>query len=171
MVTCQEGIEVKEWHEGHCPQCPSQACHQNEDFVCGSNNVTYRNECILKKIACEQKLDIVVRGRGECPSPSSNEDDKKVSKQGEQDMTGDDKCKIACPRHLSPVCGSNGQTYGNECTLKVAHCEDNSIIKVRSGRCDDEPEVKMELSDQEQPKGMSCQLVCPLFKMRISFSA
>ncbi|KAM7326434.1 hypothetical protein ACRRTK_014912 [Alexandromys fortis] len=36
----------------------------------------------------------------------------------------------ACPRILSPVCGSDLNTYGNECTLCVKIREDGNPIKI-----------------------------------------
>ncbi|KAJ6637536.1 Four-domain proteases inhibitor [Pseudolycoriella hygida] len=40
---------------------------------------------------------------------------------------GREDCKIACPLDLSPVCGSDGKTYPNACTLEAESCHNDSI--------------------------------------------
>ncbi|XP_078100555.1 putative pancreatic secretory proteinase inhibitor isoform X1 [Sander vitreus] len=42
----------------------------------------------------------------------------------------------ACPLNFSPVCGSDGNTYANECSLCVHRLEKNAdILIVRDGPC------------------------------------
>lgn len=86
--------------------------------VCGSDGITYSNDCHLK-CAQKQKVDLKPRHDGEC-----NEDEE-IEKS------------CICPMDYSPLCGSDGQTYGNECSF---NCEKLSakipLEIVHVGECD-----------------------------------
>jgi len=44
-----------------------------------------------------------------------------------------------CPRHLFPVCASNGITYGNKCAFKCAKDNmDPELIITKNGRCNED---------------------------------
>merc|ERR1712110_440794 len=47
------------------------------------------------------------------------------------------ECPLLCPRDRRPVCGSDGETYSNECLLKQASCRGRfgKIKKIHSGPC------------------------------------
>ena len=50
--------------------------------------------------------------------------------------TNSDKCLRACPKSYEPVCGSDGITYANECTFKIAQCKAEKKLTIKAqGRC------------------------------------
>ncbi|XP_030277760.1 agrin isoform X4 [Sparus aurata] len=60
-ATC---IEVND--QAHC-ECPSPDCDEkNKTKVCGSDGVTYADQCQLRTIACRQDKDITVQHFGQC---------------------------------------------------------------------------------------------------------
>ncbi|XP_069940060.1 four-domain proteases inhibitor-like [Cherax quadricarinatus] len=46
-------------------------------------------------------------------------------------------CDYYCPHVYSPVCGSDGNTYGNSCELSIAACRNPwiNLKEVHSGPC------------------------------------
>ncbi|XP_066948313.1 four-domain proteases inhibitor-like isoform X2 [Macrobrachium rosenbergii] len=116
-VAACEDPSITKVSDGECrkPDCP-QFCPANYAPVCGSNGQTYGNDCELGVAACEDPT-ITKVSDGEC--------------QGAVEP----RCPQICPFIYDPVCGSNGQSYGNDCELGVAACEDPTITKVSNGEC------------------------------------
>ncbi|ETV75921.1 hypothetical protein H257_09882 [Aphanomyces astaci] len=91
------------------------ACIEYYHPVCGSNNQTYANSCLLKVDACAAKQNITVASIGECPV----------------ELT----CDTVCTKEVAPQCGSNNVTYGNQCLLDVATCKDPLVRWSGDGEC------------------------------------
>lgn len=100
------------------------ACLDVYDPVCGSDGQTYSNSCELKIMRC---LDpsITQVSEGECGATSTG-----TSSSGSVNCAA-----ISCLDTYDPVCGSDGETYSNQCNLGVASCFDESITLSSEGEC------------------------------------
>uniref|UniRef100_A0A8C5SY80 Agrin n=1 Tax=Laticauda laticaudata TaxID=8630 RepID=A0A8C5SY80_LATLA len=130
-----------------CPPCEQQPLSR----VCGSNGVTYSNECELRLVACQQKEELEVEKRGPCEDECGSGDGsgsgdaiecerdncRKYGGSWDEDME-DDRC--VCDYTCGTVCGSDGVAYANECELKKSRCEKHQDIYVASqGPCQGVP--------------------------------
>ncbi|KAJ2945672.1 hypothetical protein O0L34_g507 [Tuta absoluta] len=104
------GLEIREY--GECSReeltPPSCTCPYKYLPVCGSDGETYPNNCYLN-CARFSNPNLIVKYYGEC-------------QQAMRTVRNTFPCD--CARDYSPVCGSDGQTYSNECTL---NCERNVL--------------------------------------------
>ncbi|KAK7884831.1 hypothetical protein WMY93_027954 [Mugilogobius chulae] len=66
-LVCSYGATCIEVNgQAHC-ECPSPDCDEpNKTKVCGSDGVTYADQCQLRTIACRQDKDITVQHFGQC---------------------------------------------------------------------------------------------------------
>ena len=62
------------------------------------------------------------------------------------------ECPTSCPLNYEPICGTDGETYPNECELKVHACyTHNDDLKVKhDGEC------KGKIISKEYEKYFSC---------------
>ncbi|KAJ8712520.1 hypothetical protein PYW07_005362 [Mythimna separata] len=101
-------------------------CPFNYLPVCGTDGVTYSNQCGLN---CQKQRNagLEVKHMGQCVEAST------------------EAFQCMCGRDKKPVCGSDGNTYSNACLLNCATAKDSSLFIANYGPCDDKVKV-VELS-------------------------
>ncbi|ODN03318.1 Agrin [Orchesella cincta] len=124
MKNC--GKHVFEVPISHCVRdrraengCPKSSTCESEPFspVCGSDGLIYDNDCELRLMNCgPQKYKV------------NQVSYEKCREKGE-------KCKIIrCGNNYDPVCGTDGKTYPNWCTLQISTCR-KGIQMAHWGSC------------------------------------
>lgn len=130
----------------HCPECRA-----DQRPVCGSDGTTYQNECYVRKASCEASNTIEILYEGHCdPSNGQSNIGQGIAQPScdgmkcppyatcEINMYGDPECicPSVCLRIDSPVCGSDGKTYENECEVRIKSCKIQSHINIiHRGQC------------------------------------
>lgn len=111
-------------------QCPD-FCPDHYDPVCGSDQVTYDNDCRLRSVACTNRQLKKVHD-GPCVIKT--------------------QCLELCLATFDPVCGTDGKTYINSCYLEAETCK-NPHLNLRvdfNGQCEEKiqcPEICYALHD------------------------
>ncbi|RHY74916.1 hypothetical protein DYB38_002109 [Aphanomyces astaci] len=130
--TCRTHTVVGIAFEGECSEkrelteaCPD-ACIEIYQPVCGTDGNTYSNECVLRQETCRAHTVVGIAFEGEC--------DVRANVHVRQ---ADPECPQACLEIFQPVCGSDGVTYENECSMKRDACAKHiKLTVVRQGDCD-----------------------------------
>ncbi|EDO38470.1 predicted protein, partial [Nematostella vectensis] len=104
--------------------------------VCGTDGKTYGNKCEMRASACLKSTMVTVAYPGECESNVVNGSAQCV-------------CPSICPLHYSPVCGSDGNMYSNECAMRAAACKQQKMIT---------PSLPSKCSKYTQGE---CEIACP----------
>ncbi|CAD5216224.1 unnamed protein product [Bursaphelenchus okinawaensis] len=90
-------------YEGAC--CSVLDCWDEFNPVCDNLGRTHLNLCVFSNERClalrHKSANLTISNFGLCPG---------------------DNCDIECPKMYQPICGSNGETYVNECELRKLNC-------------------------------------------------
>ncbi|XP_033647454.1 agrin-like [Asterias rubens] len=103
-------------HQGSCDHqpldCP-ESCPGINDPVCGTDGNSYPSLCLITMASCQSNIidgqELQTAYRGLCVN---------------------EPCQKSCPtRSYTPLCGSNGQTYQNECFLWLDMCRHPQLVR------------------------------------------
>ena len=142
-MECTHGATCRTDSDGvascHCSfQCPKSI-----KSVCGSDGLTYDNDCERKSAQCKLKTTIELAKPGPCiKDPCENVFCPSTQKclPSFDGASARCVCKGPCSENVSEremVCGSDGIDYRSLCHLEKESCtKQNNLTKVYNGSCD-----------------------------------
>ncbi|OCT87700.1 ovomucoid-like [Xenopus laevis] len=103
-------------------------CAKDYKPVCGTDEESYGNKCLLCAARLKKKTNIYIKNAGPCPFPGYKVDCSKFMKSEDVEML--------CTRELNQMCGTDGVTYTNACQLCAAAQKKKTDIFVKhKGSC------------------------------------
>ncbi|XP_067659553.1 agrin-like isoform X7 [Haliotis asinina] len=140
------------------PSCQCPSCNEDFDPVCGEDGITYNNECKLRQEKCQHRVNIRIKHKGPCNGCENVKCDFHAVCNSDGHRA-ECVCIEKCTDVTDPVCGDDGNTYKNECLMKVTSCRYRKFIsKASGGKCS-------RCAGQVCRFGSSCEngvCVCPI---------
>ncbi|CAG5104589.1 Oidioi.mRNA.OKI2018_I69.chr1.g1365.t1.cds [Oikopleura dioica] len=103
------------------------------DEICGSDGVTYANQCVFKHYKCVTGVVVHKVANGACEGESKHLDSINISQLEQKHL-----CPVQCNKTRgSKVCATDGQTYNNECAIFQKQCEGEEVFFEHFGSCCD----------------------------------
>nr|XP_041574930.1 ovomucoid [Taeniopygia guttata] len=121
-------------------------CSTAVSSICGSDGVTYGNECQLCAYNAEYGTNVSKDHDGECKEVTPVDCSRYPNTTSEEG-----KVVLLCNKDISPVCGTDWVTYENECLLCARNLEaGTSVGKRADGECKKET-VTVDCSEYPKP--------------------
>lgn len=139
--------------------CVETPCPMIHAPVCGSNGVTYSNECAFENALCGVPASKNLRVVHEGPCRKAGSFKKGKARRNQQSKV---LCARPCPMSYQPVCASDGTTYSNECAFENALCgvpSSKAPRIVHQGACTHEKPARSSK--------VSCESPCPMLLMPV----
>ncbi|NXA29565.1 IOVO protein, partial [Ibidorhyncha struthersii] len=114
--------------------------------ICGTDGVTYSNECLLCAYNLEYGTNVSKDYDGECKEVVPVDCSKYSNTTNEEG-----KVALLCNKALSPVCGTDGVTYDNECLLCVHNLTENGFWGQTNGPSSPLLVLQVDCSDYPKP--------------------
>lgn len=140
--------------------CPS--CTEEYKPVCGSNSLTFQNECHLRKYACERNQSLSMISTRACRGCEDKHCEWHALCQSRDPDPATCICPDVCARNQTPVCGSDGITYESECEMKRYSCNEKLEVSASSrGPCDVCLNVHCKYGARCEQGRCLCPIDCP----------
>ncbi|XP_025069657.1 ovoinhibitor-like [Alligator sinensis] len=131
-------------------------CPRHLEPVCGTDGVSYSNDCGICVHNSEHEADVGVRHQGQCQQGLLPEDCSKYPSR----TTKSGKVLVFCPRIYSPVCGTDGVSYSSLCEICAHNLEHGAHIgKKHDGECKKDIQ---KLDCSQYPGSAEHGTACPL---------